>query len=79
MNSSPMVFAGFGLELAGLVVLAGLAGHWLDSWLGTEPWLVVLGATAGMVLGMWNLVRRLNWRNRQIAESRETEVESEKG
>lgn len=78
MNSSPLAFAGFGVELAATVVVAGLAGHWLDGWFGTEPWLVVFGATSGMVLGMWNLVRRLNWRNRQMTESGQTDVESEK-
>jgi len=78
MSSSPLVFAGFGLELAALVIAGGLAGHWLDGWWRTEPWLVVLGATAGMVLGMWNLVRRMNRWNRQMAETVKQADENEK-
>jgi F0F1-type ATP synthase assembly protein I len=78
MSSSPLVFAGFGMELAALVVVGGLAGYWLDGWWSTEPWLVVLGATAGMVLGMWNLVRRMNRWNRQMAETGKQVVKNEK-
>jgi F0F1-type ATP synthase assembly protein I len=49
-----------GLELAVTVAVGGGAGYWLDSWLGSGPWLAVVGAAAGMVLAMYYLIRRAN-------------------
>ena len=38
-------------------ILAGLAVGWAaDYFLGTEPWLVVLGVVAGSVIGFWRMV-----------------------
>ncbi len=76
MSNSPWAFAGFGLELAATVILGGLAGSWLDGRLGSAPWLVVLGASAGLVLGMGNLVRRLNlWKRENKPPGDENGVE----
>lgn len=51
-----------GLTLAGATLLFALGGHYLDRRLGTEPVLVVVGATLGAVLGFlnlyWNLVAK---------------------
>jgi len=32
-------------------------GVYLDSQFGTTPWLTILGAVLGLVLGLWHLVR----------------------
>lgn len=54
-----------GLEL-GLSVLIGLfIGQYLDEWLGTEPWLLLLFLILGMVAGfrsIFRLLRDLNAR-----------------
>lgn len=54
-----------GLEL-GLSVLIGLfVGQYLDEWLGTEPWLLLLFLILGMVAGfrsIFRLLRDLNAR-----------------
>jgi len=49
--------AGVGLELAGTTAVLTLGGWWLDGVLGTEPWLLVVGVTIGVVGGMYKLYR----------------------
>ena len=45
-------------------ILAGtLLGYFLDMWLGTEPWLVVVGVTVGSYSGfvrMWHYMKGLD-------------------
>lgn len=38
------------------MVLPGLAGWWLDGWLGWPPVLTIFGFIGGLVLGMWHLL-----------------------
>lgn len=51
--------AGAGLQFAGAIVLFLFAGRWLDSKLGTEPWLLLAGVLIGAVAGFWSLYRQL--------------------
>ncbi|MCA9041520.1 MAG: AtpZ/AtpI family protein [Planctomycetaceae bacterium] len=56
-----------------------LLGYWLDSKLGTTPWLVIVGAILGFVVGMTLLVdlsRRLN-RPKTTDSSSRTSSESD--
>ena len=52
---------GRGLEVGmqfGLSVLIGVAiGHYLDQWLGTTPWLLLLFIAIGFTAGIRNLMR----------------------
>jgi ATP synthase protein I len=50
---------GFGIaaQLVAAVGLGGLAGYYLDQWLGTKPWLLVLCLVLGFAAGMLNVVR----------------------
>lgn len=45
-------------------ILAGtLLGYFLDMWLGTEPWLVVVGVVVGSYAGfvkMWDYLKNLD-------------------
>jgi F0F1-type ATP synthase assembly protein I len=43
----------FALSIGGLAYL----GHWLDGKLDTKPWMTLLGAVLGMVVGFVNLFR----------------------
>lgn len=46
------------LTLALSVLLLGWAGHALDGWLGTTPWLTILGALWGAAGGtVWVVLR----------------------
>jgi ATP synthase protein I len=31
-----------------------LVGRWLDSWLGTDPWLFLIGAVFGIIVGFYS-------------------------
>lgn len=44
-------FLGLGIELAFPVVAGSLLGHWADGRFGTKPWLLLAGATVGVILG----------------------------
>lgn len=57
-------FSTVGLEL-GLSVMIGLiGGTYLDRWLGTEPWLLLVGLLFGMTAGFRSLFRLLkNFQN----------------
>ena len=49
--ASPFRFVGVGFELV-VPLLAGLwIGSRLDRWLGTSPWLLLLGTLLGMAAG----------------------------
>jgi len=52
-----MGYAGLGVEIALPVVLFIYAGHRLDSWLETEPWLLLGGALLGIAVSFYNLFR----------------------
>ena len=40
-------------------MLAGLGvGYWLDGWLGTRPWLLLLGSLLGIAVGLYGFLRR---------------------
>lgn len=40
-----------------MMVLPAALGYWLDTLWGTGPWLLVVGALLGFVLGMWELLK----------------------
>ena len=50
---------GVGLQFAGAILLFMFLGRWLDSWLGTEPWLLLAGVAVGAVAGFYALYRTL--------------------
>ena len=40
---------GLGWQIASTLVMFTLGGYWLDRWLDTGPWLLLSGATVGML------------------------------
>lgn len=46
---------GFSFVLA--IVLGVAAGYYLDRWLGTSPWLFLLGFVFGLAAGVLNVYR----------------------
>ncbi len=51
-----------GTVVAGGVVGGTLLGYYLDAWLGTGPWLLIVGVilgTAGALIWLYRLVARL--------------------
>lgn len=49
--------AGLGLEVSTQVLAGALLGWLFDQWQGTAPKGVTYGAIAGIIVGMWSLVR----------------------
>lgn len=46
-----------GLTLVISTVLGLWGGHLLDGWLGTSPWLLLIGLLLGIAAGFLNLIR----------------------
>ena len=55
---------GMTLVLATVIGLAG--GYYLDRWLGTSPWLTLIGLGLGIAAGFVNLFRTVNRAGRDI-------------
>jgi len=54
-----MAYAGLGIEIAAPILLCTYLGYRADIWLGTEPWLLVVGALLGISATFYNLFRRV--------------------
>ena len=46
-----------GFQLVVSVLLGVFFGGWLDGRCGTSPWFLLLGASGGIVLGIYTLIR----------------------
>ena len=46
-----------GMSFVLALVMGFGAGYWLDGWLGTSPWLAMLGFAMGVAAGVLNVVR----------------------
>ena len=60
------MFSSMGLELGISVVTGFLIGSWLDSWIGTEPWLLLIFGAAGIIAGyrsIFRLVKKIKSKN----------------
>jgi ATP synthase protein I len=51
------VLSGVGLTLVIATVLGLAGGYYLDRWLGTSPWLMLVGLLFGIAAGFVNLFR----------------------
>ena len=56
---TPMEFFGLGFEITVPIVLLMYVGYKLDGWLGSDPWLMSLGALCGIAVGCYAFVRRV--------------------
>jgi ATP synthase protein I len=56
-----------GLELGISVGIGLLVGYYLDRWLGTEPWLMLLWLVLGLVAGFRGVFRAVNEADRAAA------------
>ena len=54
-------------ELVAAVIVGGLIGYALDSWLGSKPWLFLLFFMLGFAAGVLNVVRSYERLQKEIA------------
>ncbi len=50
-------YINLGAIFASCLVLGMLFGHWLDTKLGTEPWLLLAGCLLGIVSGFYEFFK----------------------
>ena len=58
-NARWIMFSSMGMELGLSVVVGFLIGSWLDGWLGTDPWLLLVFGAAGIIAGYRSIFRLL--------------------
>ena len=59
---------GITLVLSTVIGLAG--GYYLDKWLGTGPWLTLIGLGLGIAAGFVNLFRTVNRAGREVDDGK---------
>ncbi|HUF91376.1 MAG TPA: AtpZ/AtpI family protein [Candidatus Limnocylindria bacterium] len=59
---------GMTLVMSTIVGLAG--GYFADMWLGTKPWLTLIGLVLGIVAGFVNLFRSVKKAERELDDPR---------
>lgn len=66
-------YGALGFEFAGAVLAGIFVGRYADNSLGTEPWLMILGAVGGMAGAIYRLIivlRKLSSRRQDDREDR---------
>ena len=58
-SASSTKYMGLGLQFAGAIVVFLFAGQWLDSKLGTAPWLLIAGVFVGASAGFYSIYTRV--------------------
>jgi len=48
---------GAGIEFAAAIGIGMAIGYWLDRWLGSDPWLMLVFLALGFAAGIRNLLR----------------------
>lgn len=51
------LYGSLGLEMAASVLIGTFIGYWADKWLGTRPWILIIGFVLGAAAGFRNLYR----------------------
>lgn len=51
------LYGSLGIEMAAAVLIGTFMGYWADKWLGTKPWLLIVGFILGAAAGFRNLFR----------------------
>jgi len=59
-----------GLVLVLATVIGLVGGYYLDRWLGTSPWLLLLGLVLGIAAGFVNLFRSVTRADRDLDDTK---------
>jgi ATP synthase protein I len=64
-------YSALGLEMAASVLISAAIGYYLDKWLGTAPWLMVLWIGIGFAAGVRSLYRAALRSGKELDEDEE--------
>ncbi len=64
--SSGWRYAEYAFQYGASIVLCTLGGYWLDNWLNTGNWLMIIGVLFGSIAGFVNLLRGLNYKGPKV-------------
>ncbi len=59
-----------GLVLVVATVIGLVGGYYLDRWLGTSPWLLLVGLVLGIAAGFVNLFRSVTRADRDLDDTK---------
>jgi ATP synthase protein I len=62
--------ASIGMTMVLATVIGLVAGYYADRWLGTRPWLMLIGLGFGIAAGFVSLVRTVRDAERDLHDSR---------
>ena len=51
------LYGSLGIEMAAAVLIGTFMGYWADRWLGTQPWILIIGFILGAAAGFRSLYR----------------------
>lgn len=58
------LYGSLGIEMAASVLIGTFIGYWIDKWLGTSPWILIIGFVFGAAAGFRNLYRFISREDR---------------
>jgi F0F1-type ATP synthase assembly protein I len=64
-------YGSIGFEFSGMVLAGIFAGHYADKYLGTEPWMLILGTIGGLAGAITRLLAVLQQTSRERQNNRE--------
>jgi ATP synthase protein I len=53
------------LSIPSAIAVGMFFGYWLDKWLGTEPWMIIIFTLLGVVSGLMTFIRLVVRYNRE--------------
>lgn len=69
-NAARMAFRA-SIELVSAVVVGGLLGYWIDQWLGSTPWAMIIMFFLGFIAGFVNIYRAQTGQDMKIGFRKE--------
>ncbi len=69
-------YLGLGLTFTVYILAFLFMGYWLDKKIGTEPWLMVIGAALGLTLGFVRMISTLNRLSQQQSRNNSRDEDS---
>lgn len=68
-----------GTDLVAALAVGGFLGYWIDRWLGTKPWMMIILFFLGFCAGFLNIYRSQTGQDYKIGFKDETKDKDNKG